>query len=163
MSRIVDVLKFITSHSLARNARVQAVTRFFSWQLGSRPLNVPVLIPFVNDTNLFAHKGIHSVTGNYYVGLVSFEEMSFLLHFLREDETFVDVEANIGAFTVLVSGVCRARCFAFEPARVSYEWMIMNLRINGLGDRAQTFQVAVGAKTEVVRFVENSDSVKLCA
>jgi hypothetical protein len=36
-------------------------------------------------------------TGNLYVGLHEFEEMAFLLHFLRRGDLFADVGANVGS------------------------------------------------------------------
>ncbi len=159
MSRFLDILKFVTTHPLTRDRKSRALLRFLGWQLGSRLLNAPFLFPFVNDTQLVTQKGVHSGTGNYYVGLMSFEEMSFLLHFLREEDVFVDVGANIGAFSVLASGVCGARSFAFEPAKASYEWMIMNLKLNNLEDRVVASRSAVGAEIQVIKFVENEDSV----
>ena len=159
MNRILDIIKFITTHPLTRNVKTRALLRFLGWQFVSRLLSAPFFFPFVNDTKFITQKGVHSATGNYYVGLLSFEEMSFLLHFLREDDVFVDVGANIGAFSVLASGVCGARSFSFEPAKSSYEWMIMNLKLNNLEDRVVASPCAVGSGNEVVQFVENKDSV----
>jgi tRNA G37 N-methylase Trm5 len=47
--------------------------------------------------------------------LGEFEEMAFVMHFLRSGELFVDVRANVGAFTVLAAGVAGAEVRAFEP------------------------------------------------
>lgn len=159
MRNIFNIAKFIINHPLTKNQKITALLRFFRWQLGSRLLKSPVLFPFVNDTQLITHKGVHSASGNYYVGLMSFEEMSFLLHFLREDDVFVDVGSNVGAFSVLASGVCGARSFAFEPAKASYDWMIKNLKLNDLDSSVVAYQCAVGARVDVIQFVENQDSV----
>lgn len=160
MSKILGVLRFITSHPLTRESKLTTLARFFRWQMGSRILKATYLLPFVNQTRLFARTGVHSATGNYYVGLMSFEEMSFLLHFLRKNEIFVDVGANIGAFSVLASGVCQARSYAFEPAKSSYEWMSMNFKINDLEKLIKPFNCAVGSgRDKSIRFVEHDDSV----
>ena len=54
-------------------------------------------------------------TGNIYAGLHEFADMAFTLHFLRPDDLFLDVGANIGSYTLLASGVCKARTISFEP------------------------------------------------
>ena len=35
--------------------------------------------------------------------------MMLPLHFLQEGDLFLDIGANVGTYTVLASGVCRAR------------------------------------------------------
>ena len=54
-------------------------------------------------------------TGNIYAGLHEFADMAFTLHFLRPDDLFMDVGANVGSYTLLASGVCKARTISFEP------------------------------------------------
>jgi len=42
-------------------------------------------------------------------------DMGFLLHFLRKDDLFLDVGANIGSYTVLAGGAVGAKSISFEP------------------------------------------------
>ena len=64
--------------------------------------------------------------------LCEFEEMAFVMHFLRPGELFVDVGANVGAFTVLAAGVAGAAVRAFEPNPGTFEMLERNVRLNGL-------------------------------
>jgi hypothetical protein len=43
-----------------------------------------------------------------YPGVCEFEEMAFVLHYARPTDLFVDVGANIGAYTVLAAGASGA-------------------------------------------------------
>ena len=52
---------------------------------------------------------------NIYRGLFEYEDMLFLLHALRPENIFVDVGANVGAYTILSSKVVNAKSVAFEP------------------------------------------------
>lgn len=159
MWNILEPIRFIFSHPLTRAAKLPALVRYLKWQVGIRILGLPCVFPFAGGTHLFAAPGLHSATGNYYVGLLAFEEMAFVLHFLREDDLFVDVGANIGAFSVLASGVRGARSHAFEPAPASCEWLEMNLKINGLEPLITLTRCAVGAQDGgTVKFVENGHS-----
>ena len=58
---------------------------------------------------------MYGATGNIYCGLHDFEEMSFLMHFLRAGDVFADVGVNVGAYSMLAASV-GARAIAFEPA-----------------------------------------------
>ena len=58
--------------------------------------------------------------------------MSFLLHFLRAEDVFVDVGANVGAYTVLASAVAGARSIAIEPTPVTYGHLRDNVALNGI-------------------------------
>ena len=55
--RVLDSLRFVTGHPLTRNARIAALARWFRWQVGSRLLPGPVVVPFVNDTRLIVSAG----------------------------------------------------------------------------------------------------------
>jgi hypothetical protein len=48
-------------------------------------------------------------TCNHYFGLREFKEIGFLLHFLRQDELFIDIVTNVGSCTVLAAAVGQAR------------------------------------------------------
>jgi predicted RNA methylase len=73
-------------------------------------------------------------TGNIYAGLHDFHEMALLLHFLRPCDVFVDIGANVGAYSVLASGVVGAKTFAFEPVPQTFACLRDNVRMNDLQD-----------------------------
>ena len=45
---LLDILRFVTRHPLNASHKGAAVARFVRWQLGSRLVPGPVLVPFVN-------------------------------------------------------------------------------------------------------------------
>jgi FkbM family methyltransferase len=128
---------------LNRERKVEALCRFVAWQIGSRLVPGPVLVPFVNGANLIVRPGMAGATGNIYAGLSDFEEMAFVLHLLRPGDVFVDVGANIGAYTVLAASA-GARCVTFEPVPDTFKSLQANVRINAISDRCQLYNVAVG-------------------
>jgi len=105
---ILNNLRFITRHPLTRNARLATLVRWLRWQVGSRLLPGPVIVPFVNDTGLIVRPGMTGATGNVYCGLHEFEDMALVLHALRLGDLFVDVGANVGSYTALGGGSRRA-------------------------------------------------------
>jgi len=79
-------------------------------------------------------------------GLCEFEEMSFVMHFLRADDLFVDVGANIGAYTILASGIAGARSISFEPSASSFTYLERNVRLNDLTTKVILVKAALGAE-----------------
>jgi len=98
-------------------------------------------------------------TGNIYCGLHEFEDMTFLLHFLRKEDTFLDVGANIGSYTVLSAGVCGAKTISFEPAPLTYNYLLRNVELNKLNERVTTWNAAVGAEPGEISFTSGLDTV----
>ena len=52
----------------------------------------------------------------------------------RKSELFLDVGANIGSYTILASGVCRARTIAFEPDPETANHLRRNVQENELNN-----------------------------
>ena len=104
-------------------------------------------------------KGMNGATGNIYFGLHEFEEMSFLLHFLNEADTFYDVGANIGSYTILAAGVCGAKVFSFQPVPSTFYFLKENLRVNKLEEFVNPFIFAVGAAKRNIKVTDTFDTV----
>jgi FkbM family methyltransferase len=69
----------------------------------------------------------------YFLGYYEFWETRLVQELLRPGDTFVDVGANLGWFTLLAARCVGAagRVFAFEPSPDVYEHLRENLRLNG--------------------------------
>lgn len=128
---------YIWNHPLNRKDRLAAISRFVKWQLASRVLGQPVLLPFIDDTVLLIEPGMAGATGNWYCGLHEYWEMSFVLKFLRSGDLFVDVGANVGSYTVLASGAVGAHTVALEPVPSSFSRLEKNIRVNGISRLVQ--------------------------
>lgn len=98
-------------------------------------------------------------TGNIYFGLHEFEEMGFLLHFLRREDLFVDVGANVGSYTVLASGVCGAKSICFEPVPNTFEHLANNIVVNKLNALVTLYNESVGATRGSLGFTSGLDTV----
>ncbi len=121
-------------------------------------MNLPIIFPFVNDTRLTAERGLTSGSGSYYVGLLEYEEMAFTMHFLRPEDLFIDVGANIGVFTVLAAGAVGARCVSIEPIPKN-QHLLDNVNINCLNDHVQAINAGLGDKTGKLHFTFDRDSI----
>lgn len=155
---VLDSLGFITRHPLTRHARRAALTRWFRWQLGSRLLPGPVIVPFVNDARLIVQPGMTGATGNIYCGLHEFDDMALVLHALRPDDLFVDVGANVGVYTVLAGAAAGARCISIEPVPATFAWLQQNIAINRFDARARPLNIGIGRANGTLRFTRGHDT-----
>lgn len=132
-----------------------AYGRFLRWQLASKLLGNPMLLPWVGGTRLIAGRGETTITGNYYRGLMEPAGMAFLLHFLRPGDLFVDVGANLGTYTVLASGAVKAHSIAVEPVPATFNRLLDHIHLNRLGDLVEARPVGASSSPGELRFTSD--------
>lgn len=146
-------------HPLTSGKSPQAALRLIRWQLGTRLLPVPHVMPYVEGTVLVMERGMTGATGNWYFGLHEFSDMAFVLHMLREDDLFADVGANVGSYSVLASGVTGARTIGFEPVPDTFRKLMRNVDINGIAHRFTGHNIGLSACEDTLRFTSGLDTV----
>jgi FkbM family methyltransferase len=133
-----STLAFLWRHPIAARGRARALARFVWWQLWRRE----VAVPFVGSTRLWLAPGRTAATANWYVGLAELAEMGFALHLLEAGDLFVDVGANVGAYTLLAAGVRGALCLALEPSDDTFALLLRNLALNRIEPLVDAKEVA---------------------
>lgn len=157
--RFLSITRFIWNHPLASKNRLKSFFKFFEWQISQFLYPHTVKYHFIENSYLLQKKGLVGATGNIYTGLVEFNDMSFLLHLLREGDLFADVGANVGVYTVLASKICRANTYAFEPIEAAFRFLIKNIEINEIKDLVKPIQKGVGKQEEKLFFTRRLDTV----
>ncbi len=155
MGSLVDVYnlaKFANRHPLAQQRKRRTIERFIRWQIASRTIRHPIVLPFVGDTRIIISKQMPGAAVNYYFGLPEVEEVALALHFLREGELLGDIGANIGALSIAAAGVARARVIAMEPVPSTYQALCDNIAINRLADRVAAHQQGASDKNGSLQF-----------
>jgi len=141
IGKLAETLGFIVKHPLNRGRRFRALVEFLRWQVGSRLVAGPVVYSWVNGSRMIVHAGDDGVTGNIYCGLHELSEMAYLLHVMTPDDLFVDVGANVGAYTVLACAAKGARGCCLEPVPSTFARLLDTLRINQLSDRVDALNL----------------------
>lgn len=159
MRKIFQLFHFVNKHPLTKKNRLSAVLRIFKWQIFSSLYPFSFIFPFIEDSKLIVKKGMTGATGNLYAGLHEFEDMAFLLHFLREEDLFGDIGANIGAYTILASGVAKARTITVEPIPTTFIHLKHNIQINDLELLVASYNKGVGASKGSLLFTEKLDTI----
>lgn len=162
ISGLADLDRYFSTHPLTSNAPKGAWARFLWWQLRSR-FRREILIDWVGGQRLAVRHGMKGATANIYVGLQEFVDMMVPLHFLREGDLFFDIGANVGAYTVLASGVCRAHTWAFEPDPVTACHLKRNIELNKLDALVKVHECALGSERGEIAFTVGLDTVNRIA
>ena len=156
---LYSLLNHVTRHPLNRGGRTRALMRVLHWQFVSRLGAAAIAVPFVNDTRLLMRSGMTGATGNWYCGLHEPHDMGFALHYLRADDRFLDVGANVGSYTILAAGVAGARVVAIEPIRSTFEALAANVRLNALDALVKPRNVGMGAVEGKAQFTSDLDAM----
>ena len=151
-------LRFITQHPLTRQRPFSALARYARWQLESR-IRGEIEFDWIEGSKLLVRNGMTGATGNIYCGLHEFADMGFVLHFLRPEDLFVDVGANIGSYTVLGAAVIGASVVAVEPDEIALGHLRSNVALNVVTHRVDVQPFAVGAVDGVVSFTVGRDTM----
>lgn len=152
---LINVLHNITQHPLTERRKSEALARFLAWQLQRRICDKPRVIKYVNDSVMLLRRRQASASAILYTGLLEFEDMSFLLHCLSHSDLFVDVGANVGAYTVLAGKVCRADCLSYEPVPATFVSLLDNLALNDL--KVEARNIALGKERGELLFTTKRD------
>lgn len=159
MNSVQRTFRFINNHPLAGKHKLKAYYNLIAWQLSQFPSPKEKIVPFVHDTKLFAKKGLAAATGNIYTGLHEFDDMGFLLHLLQPADLFFDIGANIGAYSVLATGVKKSKVVAIEPIPGTFKWLEKNIRLNDIGDKVKPLNIGISGKPGSLNFTTLYDSI----
>lgn len=153
------ISKKFNENQLTKNNKINAYYRYIKFNIYQIFFNKEKIYPFLKHTKFYAKKGLSGIVPNIYFGLHEVEEMSFLLHYLTEKDTFLDIGANVGAYTILASGEKKCRSIAFEPIPQTFYYLKRNIELNKIQDRVELFNVGLSNKNGVLYFTNNKDSM----
>ena len=141
VSRMTSNLRFILKHPLGG---WRGLLRAVRWQVFARIRRRSVItVPWIDESVLTIKLGEKGLTGNVYCGLHEYEEMRFVLDVLRPGDTFVDVGANGGSYTILASAVCGSFTIAIEPGPQNFSILTRNISANGVSQLVCAYEVAL--------------------
>lgn len=101
---------------------------------------------WIKNVKLKIRKGDAGLVGNFYYGLHEFEESLFLLHYARKNDVFLDIGANLGHYSLLLSGIKECKSFAIEPVPSTYERLIHLIEFNKLENLIEPINIGVSDK-----------------
>ena len=150
---IKTILAFaVTSfvHPFAKKNPLGAFYRIARWQIISR-LKLENIETWIDGIKVKCRSGDTGFTGNLYYGLMEFEDMSFVMHLLDSEDTFIDVGSNLGSYSLISGGVCKSKTYSLEPSKITYDRLVENINLNNLTN-VNCFNIGAGEKTGKVLF-----------
>lgn len=156
---IFYIFKNIWVHPFNKKSKLMAIWRFLRWQLISSLINYYIIYPLTQNSLILVKKGMTGVTGCIYNGLLEFEDMMFLLHFLRREDTFVDVGSNVGVYTILASSEIGAKVISIEPIKETFHILNQNVLLNKAQENVTLLNIGVGEKQQKLFFSSLKDTV----
>lgn len=156
---IKSTLKFILNHPLNKKNKSKALFRFLKWQVNASLNAYPVIYPYAEKSKLIIWKGLTGATGNLYCGLHDFEDMAFVLHFLRKEDLFIDIGANIGSYTLLSASEVGAETVSFEPIPQTFSSLKANITLNNIDNITKAFNIGLGSQKGILKFTTSLDTV----
>ena len=159
MEKFRRTFSFIFNHPLGKKHPVKSMLRFLYWQLQTTVHPHRYIIKtFISPVKFYARKGLTGITGNIYTGLHEFNDMGFVLHFLRPGDVFFDIGSNAGSYTLLASGVCKALTTAIEPIPSTYKILSDNITLNNLHDKVTLVNAGAGDSEGTLDFSSDQDT-----
>jgi FkbM family methyltransferase len=160
MKYFKQLVSSLIHHPLNNQKKFKALLSFINWQLILRLVNPnEVITNFTDKTKFIVKKGRTGLTGNLYCGLHEFEDMMFLLHFLRSDDQFFDIGANVGSYSILANAHVGAKTISFEPLPATVELLKKNKAINGNNDTWRIEMLALGDRENNLWFTSDRDTM----
>ena len=144
-------IRHIYNHPLAKRVRFKSFFRYALFHALHKN-DDEVKIPFLNG-ELIVKKGQGGQT-NYFTFLEDYEEMLFLSHYLKRDDVFADIGANIGSYSILAALTNNSKTHAFEPNKVLYQILNKNILLNKLDGKIISHHCALGKKNSKAKIIE---------
>lgn len=158
----LSVLKRIVANPSNRGHRVMPLVRFAAWQAYKRTTRRHLDVRVFGDMVLRCYPDSSSASAVLYAhrGLADFHEMSFLRHYLRSGDQFLDIGANVGVYTLLAASVIgpSGRIASFEPGSPALARLRENIALNRLERMVEVFDVAASDRAGSAWFTTGRDS-----
>lgn len=149
LKRLEEQWKYLKAQDGFRHAPLLITSRLISWGVRCL-LQKPAIISLREwDVRMFLRPEWRGMAKLIFAFRERYEpELSYLKMLLSPGNTFIDVGANIGIYTLAASKIVgeTGRVLAFEPSAQSSPLLAKNIALNGLTN-VHTFPVALSQKS----------------
>lgn len=159
LARIFSFIRFVWAHPGNHGHRLRSMARLLAWQLWQRVVRQPRCLTLPRDLRMKCYPHSAPAALVLYCGLPEWEHMHFVLDYLRPGDTFIDVGANVGTYSLLAASTRDVDVFAFEPSTIAFRRLQENVVLNGLEHRVRTAPVAVGGQPGLVTLSTGRDAM----
>lgn len=152
---LARTLTYIWFHPNCRNKQIESILRFFTWQIDKRISHQSLDLELAPGVQLRCYPDSHSASAVLYCGLYDYDEMNFVLRYLRPEDSFLDVGANVGVYTLLAaSKITSGSIYSIEALPKNYERLKENIELNQF-EKIKTYQLAVSDREGTIELSLN--------
>jgi FkbM family methyltransferase len=154
LSSSYEVLRYICNNNKASRIPY-VVLRSVTWQLMKRITGSITTVKLINGKNIFIFPDNEVSSFFIYSDLPDRNEVMLLREGTSCNTIFLDIGANIGSYSLLMSDV--AKVIAFEPHPSTAARLKMNFLLNGM-DITSVYEYAIGKEDGSVLFTDTDSS-----
>ena len=132
-----------------------AMLRFVKWQIKKRFSGDNLSFEWVNSLQISTSKNDNAFALCHYTGLSEFEDQAFLIHFLRKDDLFVDIGANSGVYSILASGISKAKSISIEPIPGTFLLLKNNVSTTNFSENITLLNCGLGSSGGSLKFTDS--------
>ena len=138
-------------HPVTKDNRVKALMKYIFFNSLNK-IQYNIKCNWIENLVFYANKGDAGIVGNIYYGLYEFNESMFILHYLRKEDLFLDIGANLGHYSLLASGIKNCKSISIEPVPDTFERLNQQVSINKLENKISTLNIGIGDKCSKLNF-----------
>ena len=135
IKHVVKTLRNIIRHPYAKERLTSSILRYISWQVLAPSSKFKIYI-WQKSIKVNVRRGMTGFTGNIYCEFYEYEDMMLLRDNSTEFQHFIDVGANVGAYSLHVLNLNPyKKVTSFEPLESNFKILANNIRLNNWNDR----------------------------
>jgi FkbM family methyltransferase len=139
-----------------RNKRFVKLIAALRWQIYKRAVRRPEIITLANGVRFCAYPDCVISSALHYADWPEFHELQFCRRHLGKGKTVIDVGANVGHFSLLMSDVVGPdNIVCFEPTTVTWRRLAENFELNRW-PTTRLHHAAVGRNGGMIEFPDTS-------
>lgn len=150
----LTILGRVWNHPSNASAKLAGLARLVNWQIRKRFFQTD--LPFTyHGFTLPGFRDSHSMSAAYYfAGFPDWSEMRFMQDYLRPEDRFLDIGANVGLYSIFAAALVgvKGHVDAFEPASIPANRLQRAVELNQLSDRISIHRLVVTDETGQVEF-----------
>ena len=150
-SRLKLMSERFRKNPITKNRQAKAMRKYIVFNVLCR-LKTNIICNGIEGMKFVISKGDSGLVGNVYFGVYEVNESMFMLHFLRDHDTFLDIGANIGHYSILASGLTNAKSISVEPIPSTIKKFQKQIDINNLNDKITPMNIGLSDKISNLYF-----------
>ena len=151
MRRLILMNCRFKKNPITKNRRLKAMSKYIDFNISIRLKN-EITHRGIGGLKFFIAKGDSGLVGNVYFGVYEVNESMFTVHFLRNNDIFLDIGANLGHYSLLASGLTDATSIAIEPIPSTIKKMQKQIDINKLNNKIDILNIGLSDEVSELYF-----------